>query len=762
MTPAPTNDSRVPFRTPSNRVSSAVVTRCPRAFSVCPWHCSHGARSAPFRVIRHDTCGAGVTASSSHERGSPLANRLANETSPYLLQHKDNPVEWYAWGPEALQRARDEDKPILVSIGYSACHWCHVMEHESFENPETAAVMNARFVNIKVDREERPDLDSIYMTAVQAMSGQGGWPLNAFLTPEGVPFYGGTYWPPEDRMGMPAFRKVLEAVSEAYAERKHEVLANAEEIREYLRATSAANLQPSELDHSGLESAVEALEGQFDARHGGFGGAPKFPQPSVIEFLLRRHRAAGDTMSARMLRVTLDKMASGGIYDQIGGGFHRYAVDAIWLVPHFEKMLYDNAQLARNYLDAFRLFGEPSYRRIATEILDYTLREMTSPDGGFYATQDADSEGEEGKFYVWSAHEIDDVLGAEDGRVVRAYYGVTPSGNFEGHSILNVPRDPADVADALGMDEDRVEAIVGAAKSKLYADRAKRVWPGRDDKVIASWNGMMMRAFAEASRTFDRNDYRDAAVKNATFLLATLRRDGRLLRTYKDGVAKIDGFLEDYANVTDGLISLYEATFERRWLDEAIALAETMIAEFADPEGRGFYDTAASAERLVSRPRDLHDGATPAGNSVAASVLARLAVFTGRNDFEEKAVEVLRLLARPMAEQPIGFGRYLATLETYLGTHREIAVVGKRDDPAVADLAAVVYGRFEPNAILGYVDPDDAGSIDGLPFLEYRPMQKGMATAYLCEHFSCMPPVHDAAALEDLLTQGTGITWQEL
>jgi hypothetical protein len=697
----------------------------------------------------------------AQESETPLANRLANETSPYLLQHKDNPVDWFPWGPEALQKARAEDKPILVSIGYSACHWCHVMEHESFEDPETAALMNERFVNIKVDREERPDLDNIYMTAVQAMTGQGGWPLNAFLTPEGVPFYGGTYWPPADRMGMPSFRKVLMAVSEAYAQRKNEVLENAEQIRELLQRASSANQQTGELESSILEDAAEALERQFDGRNGGFGGAPKFPQPSLLEFLLRRHRTAGDAASARMLRVTLDKMAAGGIYDQIGGGFHRYAVDAIWLVPHFEKMLYDNAQLARNYLDAFRLFGEPEYRRVATEILDYVLREMTSPKGGFYATQDADSEGEEGKFYVWSAHEIDDVLGAEDGRVVRAYYGVTPEGNFEGHNILHVPRDAGDVADELGIDEESLFEIVNSAKPKLYAERAKRVWPGRDEKVIASWNGMMLRAFSEASRTLGRADYRDAAVKNASFLLSALRRDGKLLHTFKDGVAKIDGFLDDYANLIDGLISLYEATFERRWLDEAIALAETMIAEFSDTEGGGFFDTAASAEQLVSRPRDLHDGATPSGNSVAASVLVRLSIFTGRMDFEEKAAEVLRMLARPMAEQPIGFGRYLATFETYLGTHREIAVVGKRDDPAVDELAATVYGRFEPNAIVGYVDPEVPSSIEGLPFLEYRPMQKERATAYLCEHFSCMPPVHDPAALDAQLSQGTGITWQE-
>jgi uncharacterized protein YyaL (SSP411 family) len=692
------------------------------------------------------------------ERSVP--NRLANETSPYLLQHKDNPVDWYPWGAEALSKAQSEDKPILVSIGYSACHWCHVMEHESFEDQATADLMNERFVCIKVDREERPDLDTIYMTAVQAMSGQGGWPLNAFLTSDGVPFFGGTYWPSDDRMGMPSFRKVLEAVADTYREKRNEVLENGEQIKEYLDRASSSTDQSGELTPDVLSAAAAALARQFDGEHGGFGGAPKFPQPSVLEFLLRHHRTTADDRSARMIRLTLDKMAAGGMYDQIGGGFHRYAVDAIWLVPHFEKMLYDNAQLARTYLDAYRLFDEPEYARIATDTLDYVVREMTSPAGGFYATQDADSEGEEGKFYIWDIDEIDAILGPEDGPIVSAYYGITRGGNFEGHSILSAPNPPFRVAGQLGISTEELDGVVTRSKPKLYAARSKRVWPGRDDKIIASWNGMMLRAFAEASRTFGRADYRSVAIRNATFLLSTLKRDGRLLRTYKDGIAKIDGFLDDYANVIDGLIALYEATFDRTWLDEAIDLANVMIGEFADSGGRGFFDTAASAERLVSRPRDLHDGATPSGNAVAISVLFKLFQFTGNTEYETPAVDVLQMMTRPMMEQPLGFGRFLATLDAYTGTHREVAVVGRRGDPAVEALAEAVYSRFEPNAILGYVDPEDTAVSEGLPFLEYRPLQKERATAYLCEHFSCMPPVHEPADLIAQLGHGTGITWQ--
>ncbi|MEA2523139.1 MAG: uncharacterized protein QOF73_366 [Thermomicrobiales bacterium] len=690
-----------------------------------------------------------------------MANRLAKETSPYLLQHKDNPVDWYSWGPEALEKAKREDKPMLVSIGYSACHWCHVMEHESFEDERTAAVMNESFVNIKVDREERPDLDSIYMTAVQAMTGHGGWPLNAFVTPEGVPFYGGTYWPPEDRMGMPAFTKVLEAVSDAYQNRREEVLENAEQIREYLTKATATTPQADDLQPAILDAALRGLSRSFDGENGGFGGAPKFPQPATLEFLARYHRRTDDERAAKMLRLTLDKMAAGGMYDQIGGGFHRYAVDAIWLVPHFEKMLYDNAQLARAYLDAYRAFGDDTYRRIVTETLDYVVREMTSPEGGFYSTQDADSEGEEGKFYVWTPEEIEQVLGADDAAIVGRYYGVTPGGNFEGHSILNLPRPASDVAAELGTSVERLNEVVAAARPKLYDARERRIHPGRDEKVLTSWNGMMLRAFAEASRALPQPDYRDVARRNAEFLLSKLRQDDRLLHTYKDGQAKLNGYLEDYANLIDGLIALYEATFERRWIEEALRLTETMIAEFADEQGAGFYDTGTSHETLVSRPRELHDGATPSGNSVAASVLLRLAAMTGNSAYQRRASAVLQTMARPMGEHPTGFGRFLSALDTYLATPREVAIAGRRDDPQVDALAATVFRRYEPNAILGFADQDDPAPAGLFPFLAERPMKDSTATAYLCERYACLPPVTAPADLMIQLEQGTGISWQE-
>jgi len=699
-------------------------------------------------------------------KASPtVPNRLANETSPYLLQHKDNPVDWYPWGEEALATARAEDKPILVSIGYSACHWCHVMEHESFENPAIADRMNEAFVNVKVDREERPDLDSLYMGAVQAMTGHGGWPLNVFLTPDGVPFYGGTYFPPDDRMGMPGFPKVIEAVSDAYRERRADVDANAEQLREFLERTTRATPRPGDLGPELLDQATRGLARAFDPEHGGFGGAPKFPQPAALDVLLRSWQRSGDGRAAAIVRTTLDAMAAGGIYDQIGGGFHRYAVDAIWLVPHFEKMLYDNAQLARAYLDGYRAFVDDRYRRVATETLEYVAREMTSPEGGFYATQDADSEGEEGKFYVWTPEELAAVLGPEDARIVGAYYGVTPGGNFEGKSILHTPR-PADaVATELGITAARLREVVAAAKPKLYAARAERVWPGRDDKVITAWNGLMLRAFAEGSRVLDRPDFRQIAERNAGFLLATLRRpDGRLLRTFKDGRAKLDGYLEDYAFLIDGLLALYGATLDRRWLDEALALKQIMVADFADPEpeGVGFYDTGIGHEKLIARPRDLQDGATPAGNSVAADALLRLGAMTGDEDDTRRAARLLSALAEPMAEQPLGFGRFLAALDSYLAVPKEVALAGDRDDPALQALADAVWSRYEPNAILGFADPADPALGQRFPFLAERPPRDGRATAYVCERYACLPPVHEPADLLRQLAEGTGVAWQEL
>jgi uncharacterized protein YyaL (SSP411 family) len=692
-----------------------------------------------------------------------VPNRLAEETSPYLLQHAENPVDWYPWGEEALAKARTEDKPILVSIGYSACHWCHVMEHESFENAEIAEKMNDLFVNIKVDREERPDLDSLYMSAVQAMTGHGGWPLNAFLMPDGTPFYGGTYFPPEDRMGMPGFPKVLDAVASAYRERREEVEENADQIRQLLRRATRELPKPEDISPAIMSEASEQLARTFDARNGGFGSAPKFPQPAIVGFLLRQGERGGDQRATVMAQRTLDRMAAGGIYDHIGGGFHRYAVDAIWLVPHFEKMLYDNAQLASVYLEGFQAFGTESYRRVAEETLDFVARELTGPDGGFYATLDADSEGHEGTYYVWTSEELDAVLSAEDAAVAKAWFNVKPEGNFEGKTVLATPRTAADVADRLGMPESEFSEAVERIKQTLLEAREQRERPGRDDKIITAWNGLMLKAFADGSRVLDREDFRAMAEHNASFVLEHLQRDGKLLRSWKDGDARIAGFLEDYAFFISGLLALYRATLNARWLEEALQLTETMVADFADSDGAGFFDTAADQETPVARPRDLHDGATPSGNSVAAEVLLQLGAMTGNESYTERASDLLRVMADTMKEHPLAAGRYLSALDFFLGPLKEVALAGERKDAGLWALLDATYDRFEPLVIVGYVDPDADELLARLPFLQDRfPRDGGLATAYVCEHFACLPPVTEPEALLLQLEHGTGISWRDV
>ena len=660
-----------------------------------------------------------------------MANRLAGESSPYLLQHKDNPVDWYPWGEEALARALAEDRPILLSIGYSACHWCHVMERESFEDAETAALMNRLFVPIKVDREERPDLDSIYMEAVQRLTGQGGWPMTMFLTPDGRPFYGGTYYPPEDRHGMPGFKRVLLAVDEAYRERREDMEQNADGLISTFGAQIPVRSRP-ELKPDLLSRAVAALATEYDDREGGFGHAPKFPQPMTLEVLLRANRH-GDERAVPMAERTLAKMARGGIYDQLGGGFHRYSTDGRWLVPHFEKMLYDNAQLARIYADAHRATGNPFYLRIATETLRYVQREMTSPEGGFYSSQDADSEGEEGKFFVWSADEVAALLGDDAPAFMRAY-DVTASGNFEGHTILNLPRDLQVVAGELGLEEDALQEILIRGRAMLFRAREQRVKPGRDEKIITAWNGLMLRAFATAAATSEDASFMATARASATFLLANLRRDGRLLRTYKDGAAKLNGYLEDYAFLADGLLALYEAGGGSRWLQEARSLADTMIAHFADLEGGPFYSTSDDHERLITRPRDLYDNATPSGNSVAAEVLLRLAVHTGEEGYRA----------------PLAFARLLCAADAALDTPRELAIIGHPDDPGTLALLRVASARFDPNLVLALASPEEAAS-SGAPLLEGRTTLSGKSAAYLCERYACRAPLSAANALAQAL-----------
>jgi uncharacterized protein len=647
-----------------------------------------------------------------------MANRLAQETSPYLLQHKDNPVDWYAWGEEALARARDGDKPVLLSIGYSACHWCHVMERESFEDEETARLMNERFVCIKLDREERPDLDSIYMEACQAMTGHGGWPLNAFLTPEQVPFYAGTYFPPQPRQGMPSWRQVLGAVAQAWDEKRDEIRAGGAQIAERLRGGALLEPSAEPMDERTLADAVARLREAYDPVNGGFGGAPKFPPASALEFLLRRGER-------EMTSQTLRAMASRGMYDQVGGGFARYSVDNRWLVPHFEKMLYDNALLARAYLHGWQVTGEELFRTVCEETVDWALREMRGPEGGLYSALDADSEGEEGKFYVWSLEEVREIAGEEAAR----WFGATERGNFEGSNIL--------------LRGEGSPPELESWRRTLYERRSQRVWPGLDDKRLTAWNALMISALAEAGAVLEREDYLEAARACARFVLEQLRDgEGRLLRSWKDGQAKLNAYLEDHAFLLEALIGLYEASFEPEWFAAARELADTMIERFADDENGGFFETSADHEQLVARRKDLEDHPIPAGNSSAAYGLLRLAALTGEHEYERRAVSVLRLLHELAPRHPQAFGHLLQALDFHLSRTREVAIVGDE----TAALERVVRSRFRPHLVLAGRAPD------GVPLLQGREPVDGRPAAYVCENFACKMPVTEPGELERLLS----------
>ncbi len=676
-----------------------------------------------------------------------MPNRLIDETSPYLLQHAENPVDWYPWGDDALNRAREEDRPILLSIGYSACHWCHVMERESFENEDIASLMNEHFVNIKVDREERPDLDAVYMEAVQMMTGSGGWPMTVFLTPEGRPYYGGTYFPPEDRMGMPGFPRLLAAASQAYHTNKGEIERVTRQLAEQMGRTGQMPRGFTPLTTEVMHNAYSQLATQFDHLNGGFGSAPKFPQPMTPEFLLRYYRHGFNVRALEMVELTLQKMAYGGMYDQVGGGFHRYSTDAYWLVPHFEKMLYDNALLARLYLHAWQVTGNVLYRRITEETLDYVIREMTDPSGGFYSAQDADSEGVEGKFFVWTPAELRSLLG-DDADLVMGYYGVTEGGNFEGANILNLSRPPADYATQRGVSDDALMDAVQRARSILLEAREQRVHPLLDDKVLTSWNGLMLRSFAEAGAALGRRDYLDAARRNAGFLLDNMRdADGRVLRTWRNGQAKLLGYLEDYSCLADGLVSLHEATLEPRWLQEAVAVADGMIALFWDDQAGGFYDTGSDHETLVVRPRDVFDNAQPCGGSVATDVLLRLAVVTGNDDYSAKGATPLRALQQLLGRAPAATGHWLGALDFYVALPKEIVIVGPAENPETAAMLAAVGARYLPNRVVVGMNDTATPPVPDSPLLEQRGMQDGRPTAYVCEHYVCQLPVTDAAAL---------------
>ncbi len=678
-----------------------------------------------------------------------MPNRLSNETSPYLLQHKDNPVDWYPWGEEAFARARAEDKPILLSIGYASCHWCHVMEKESFEDPEIGAFLNENFVSIKVDREERPDIDAIYMRAVQGMTGQGGWPMSVFLTPESEPFYAGTYFPSRRQSGLPSFRDILTAVLEAYRQRRDDVRAAGEKVIAYLESQNRPAVAVPVLSAEVMNSAFRALGAAFDAEHGGLGSAPKFPQPLVHEFLLRYWHRTGEVRAIAMAEITASKMARGGIYDQLGGGFHRYATDPAWRIPHFEKMLYDNALLAMLNLHMWQATGKDFFRRVTEETLAYVEREMLHPIGAFYSSQDADSEGEEGKFFVWDAAEVDSLLGPELSRAARAHYAITDAGNFGGRNVLSTPLDDEEVAQHLDMRVEELFEAVREIRRRLLEAREKRTRPNTDDKVLTSWNALMLKTFAEAGSAFSNRAYVDLAERNAEFILGTLWHNGRLLRTWKasdgGGPAKIDGYLEDYACLVDALLTLYEATFDFRRVTQAVEISRRMIDLFWDPGEEAFFDTAGDQKLLVVRPRNVFDSSYPSGSSTAALALLRLAIFTGEKEFERYAVRSMRSVYGLMGSVPSAVPRWLAALDFHLSKVKEIVVIGSRDDVATQRLLGVIYDRYLPNKVVAGADASSENPPS--PLLEGRVPMDGQPTAFVCEDYHCMLPTTEPEGL---------------
>ncbi|TFG71178.1 MAG: thioredoxin domain-containing protein [Anaerolineales bacterium] len=694
-----------------------------------------------------------------------MPNKLAGESSRYLQQHAENPVNWYPWGDEALARARAEDKPIFLSIGYSACHWCHVMAHESFENESTAEFLNRHFISIKVDREERPDVDRLYMHAVQAMTGGGGWPMSVFITSEGMPFYGGTYFPARPGHGLPSFMQLLQSINNAWNKEREDLLEGGQEVVEMLEQEYQGDVvtDSSPLDTGVIDSALKIIVKSFDSAHGGWGGAPKFPQPMALEFLLLRYHATGDPGILSMVTQTLEAMAYGGLYDQLGGGFHRYTVDTHWLVPHFEKMLYDNAQLVRVYLHAWQVTGNPLFRGIVEETLDYVIREMTSPEGGFYATQDADSEGAEGKFFLWTPEQVRDVLGGPSTHFLELY-GITEQGNFEGKTILTF-NGSRDAAQAYG----ERDAISGARKL-LFAAREKRVHPGRDEKIITSWNGLMLAGFAEAASVLDREDYRQIAERNAAFLLRALRTgQGRLWHVWNAGRAQGEGILEDYTHLTEGLLTLYQTTFELRWYTAAKELADAVLRHFLmDPKQlstekknlpgdtnpaiyfAGFYDTADDGGELILRPRELQDNAVPSGNGMAVKVLLMLGRFgagtaTQQTDFAEVAQRSLASMNEMLEKYPLAFGQWLVALDSALAVPVEVAIVGAPDGADTRALLDVAQTGYHPYRLVA------VGAGDVPPLLAYREPVDGKATAYVCKNHVCRAPVTTPAELRKLL-----------
>jgi uncharacterized protein len=677
-------------------------------------------------------------------------NHLIHEASPYLLQHAHNPVDWYPWGDEAFQKAKSENRPILLSIGYSACHWCHVMERESFEDEKIAALMNDLFVNIKVDREERPDLDEVYMNAVQMLTGRGGWPMTVFLTPEGKPFYGGTYFPPEDRYGVPGFPKILRGVANAYREKPQDVERSVEQILAALQRMSLSTESQQPFSSEIIGQSAEQLAQAYDTDHGGLGKAPKFPNVGVYELFLRHYHHSKGSRFLEMVTHTLTKMAQGGIYDHLGGGFHRYSVDEKWLVPHFEKMLYDNAQLVRIYTQVYCVTGEPLFKQVVDETMNYLMREMLHAEGGFYSTQDADSEGEEGKFFVWTEAEITRILGEKASEIFCRIYDASEEGNFEGKNILHPILTLEQASKFFRRDLTEIESLVSDAKGKLFQEREKRIKPFRDEKILTSWNGLMLSGLAEAIKISRNPRYPEAANRTVDFIFTQMFRDGYLLHTYKSGTAKILGYLDDYAFLAAGLLDLFEATVNRAHLDHALELAEIMLHEFWDEAGGGFFYTGRSHERLIAQSKPIFDGSIPSGNAVATQVLLRLYHYTAKEDYLERAERILRAYYNAMENQPFGFAHMLAALDFYLQKPKEVVLVGDKKDPETAELLTKIHSLYLPNMTLQLTSPDD--SLEKVSSLLAGKKQfDGKPTVYVCHNFTCSRPVVEWDELKPLL-----------
>ena len=667
-------------------------------------------------------------------------NRLIHETSPYLLQHAHNPVDWYPWGDEAFAKAKQENKPVLLSIGYSACHWCHVMEHESFENEKIAALMNDLFVSIKVDREERPDLDEIYMNAVQMLTGRGGWPMTTFLTPDGKPFYGGTYFPPEDRQGMPGFPRILTGVAQAYREKAQDVEKSVNQILTALQRMSESQETERAFSLDAIGKCAEQISRAYDADHGGLGQAPKFPNAGVYELFLRHYYHSKSQRYLEMVLHTLTKMGQGGIYDHLGGGFHRYSVDAKWLVPHFEKMLYDNAQLVRIYSHAYCITKEPFHKQIVDETVGYLLREMLHAEGGFYSTQDADSEGEEGKFFVWTPGQVNQVLGEDQGEIFCRINDVSEQGNFEEKNILHPILTVEQASKFFRRDRSEIETLIAEGKQKLFVERKKRIKPFRDEKIITSWNGLMLSGLAEAIKISPQPAYIEAANRTIDFIFAKLFIDGRLFHTYKDGKAKHPGYLDDYSFLALGLLDVYGATFDPAVFERAKELTEIMLREFWDNTSGAFFYTGKSHERLISRTKPVFDGSIPSGNAAAALLLLRLYHLTGKEDYLQRAEKLLRCFYDAMENQPFGFAHMLCALDLYLNKAKEIVVVGKRGDSETTELLNEIHGHYLPDKLLQLVAPDE--SLEQIsPLLQGKKPVGGKPTVYICQNFTCSDPI---------------------